>query len=40
MKITKNNSWLFAAYVALVVTWMGCGFKSDQVDLIVHNGVI
>lgn len=40
MKITKNNSWLFAACIALVAIWMGCGFKSEQVDLIVHNGVI
>jgi hypothetical protein len=40
MKMKKTTCVHFASGFVVAALWMGCGFKSEQADLIVHNGVI
>jgi len=40
MKRTKDTCLHFATVLAAALFCFGCGFKSEQADLIVHNGVV
>ncbi len=40
MRMKKRNLCLVLSGIAAMLTWIGCSFQSERVDLIVHNGVV